>query len=68
MFEIGTVIRDKITGKKGIVVGFDKVQPDYMYVLIRNKYIYNTLETRQNDTWEKIGYFPMFEEIVDSIN
>ena len=46
MFDIGTVVQDKVTGQKGIVVSNETNMPDTMYVLIRNKEIYNTLETR----------------------
>lgn len=66
MFEIGTIVRDKVTNKKGIVVSNETNRSDTMYVLIRNKEIYNTLETQLN-YWEKIGYFPNFKEAIDSI-
>lgn len=66
MFDIGTVVQDKITGQKGIVVSNETNMPDTMYVLIRNKDIYNTLETRIN-YWRNIGYFSVFEEIIDRL-
>ncbi|MEE3344321.1 MAG: hypothetical protein VZS44_09545 [Bacilli bacterium] len=66
MFDIGTVVQDKVTGQKGIVVSNETNMPDTMYVLIRNKEIYNTLETRITN-WRNIGYFSVFEEIIDRL-